>query len=1117
MADGIIDSISIEIDASPEKAVEKLNNLADAIRNVAKASRAKYGTGLSDLLEALNKSDTSGIEKVTRLMSELKAVGKVSLGTSLAKQIKGIADAANDLSDDAARKITELTKALERLKGVDLGGFSRVMRREKTASEPSTVPSALEPQPAFGGPQMKLSVVGNTTDDDIRKIFMSYHEIGAAAEEAKGPVTSLISKIHEFGQGAKSAFTEARKAALDMGKTIGSKSVIGAINGLMRGLGRIATYRAIRSAIKFVTDAMKEGTENAYYFSKAFETIEDGTMKISEAYDQIATANFKMTNQLGAAWASLVRAITPIILQIISYVTRLADTMTQVFAVFAGRSTYLKAIDYNKEWGESATKAAKAAKEWKNQLMGFDEINRLEAPADSTRGLTGDNTPDYGQMFEMREIEDRFKKIQDKFETLKELISNHLDDIKKIAIGAELGLGLILLLTGANIPLGLALTVAGLVRLYKGINEDWDWANKTLSQKLSDLAFVVSGALLAVGAVLLFSGANVPLGLGLLAAGAMGMAATAAISWDDMPNNIRSTIGEIMLIAGASMFAIGLILTLATPGFSAIGLGLMAAGAAAFTAGVAIDWKSTSGNIQQVLGDILTVAGASLFAIGLILTLTSIVSAPIGIGLMIAGATAFGAGQVALNWDYIKTQMSGTLGEILMIAGGALAAIGVALLLAGPATMPLGLGMILAGAGIFGVAASQFDWESLKQQLSGTLGEILMIAGLAIAAIGIILLFTGAGAPLGIGMIIAGAGIFGVAAMNYDWDALGNKIKGKLEEIKTNFNDKWTEIRERTVEWWEDLKKDADEKLEDIRKKLKEWIEGIWEKLTGWLRKIRDKIIEWWDNIFGDSEEGSSNTEQEVTSNFRTLESNSSSSWENIKNDISSKWDSIKATVSGKVHEVVEEAKGKFEEMKNDISDKMTSILNDVTSKWESIKSTVSDILSSVKSSAVDAFDNVKNTVGNKIDEIKDKMNFDWSLPTPKLPSVGVQWNDTGLGGIKIPSFSVDWGATGGILDSATLIGAGEAGREALLPLDRNKSWMSDVAREMVNVGNFDGGDTAGAVEESGEEIVATLLNCTMQIIEAMRDNSGDSMDVDGFVRQITKIQRRQARAAGTL
>lgn len=50
-----------------------------------------------------------------------------------------------------------------------------------------------------------------------------------------------------------------------------------------------------------------------------------------------------------------------------------------------------------------------------------------------------------------------------------------------------------------------------------------------------------------------------------------------------------------------------------------------------------------------------------------------------------------------------------------------------------------------------------------------------------------------------------------------------------------------------------------------------------------------------------------------------------------------------------------------------------------------------------------------------------------------------------------IPKLKVRWLATGGILDRAQFIGAGEAGAEAIVPLERNLGWLKKLAEQIVN------------------------------------------------------------------
>lgn len=122
----------------------------------------------------------------------------------------------------------------------------------------------------------------------------------------------------------------------------------------------------------------------------------------------------------------------------------------------------------------------------------------------------------------------------------------------------------------------------------------------------------------------------------------------------------------------------------------------------------------------------------------------------------------------------------------------------------------------------------------------------------------------------------------------------------------------------------------------------------------------------------------------------------------------------------------------KFGQLKNKITEKVTGV-------WDSVK--------------------------NVADKVKNAFKFNWQLPSLKLPHIQVDWVEAGgvlskfLGISHIPSLSVKWFAQGGILNGAqlfgragsTLLGGGEAGREAVLPLDSNTGWMDKIADRVVS------------------------------------------------------------------
>lgn len=219
-----------------------------------------------------------------------------------------------------------------------------------------------------------------------------------------------------------------------LGVSVGS--VAKRLSGFLTALKRIAVYRAIRWALKELTNAFKEGMENLYQYS----LLIDG--QFYKSMDMLATSALYAKNSLAAMASPIVNALAPAVDMITDKFVDLLNTVNELVASLTGAETWTKALKYPTSYAEAADDANKKAKDLRATLLGFDEINRLD---DNRRGSRGsaEEQLDYSKMFEEKTVNTKAKNfvkaIKDAFkkgdftqigETLGENLKKGLDSIK---------------------------------------------------------------------------------------------------------------------------------------------------------------------------------------------------------------------------------------------------------------------------------------------------------------------------------------------------------------------------------------------------------------------------------------------------------------------------------------------------------------------------------------------------------------------------------------------------------------------------------------------------------------------------------------------------------------
>ena len=245
-------------------------------------------------------------------------------------------------------------------------------------------------------------------------------------------------------------------------------------------------------------------------------------------------------------------------------------------------------------------------------------------------------------------------------------------------------------------------------------------------------------------------------------------------------DKVSGDMAAIMGIVGGALIAIGLILIFF--GHIGWGIGFIIAGAAIFAVSMAtiVSGDMTTPISNELLA-LLTTAGIALSAIGLILLFSGNIAW--GIGFIIAGASALSVSIASTSSQDTTEGSKQMLLDIMLIAGTALLALGVILLFCGQVT-PLSIGLVVAGAGSLAGAVAinpKEVGEKIKKFFKDNAGLIVGIS-LAILAIGILLCVCGIITPLSIGMIVAGAaGIVATIALN--WEAFKKKVSSIIEQV----------------------------------------------------------------------------------------------------------------------------------------------------------------------------------------------------------------------------------------------------------------------------------------------------------------------------------------------
>lgn len=278
---------------------------------------------------------------------------------------------------------------------------------------------------------------------------------------------------------------------------------------------------------------------------------------------------------------------------------------------------------------------------------------------------------------------------------------------------------------------------------------------------------------------------------------------------------------------------------------------------------------------------------------------------------------------------------------------------------------------------------------AIANLVTGIWAAISYAASVATTALGLAVMFLTS--PISLAVLAIGA-IIAVGVLLYkNWDFIKEKASEIWDNIKTTISQTWERIKDAwsgAVTWFDTT----------VLTPIKTFFSSSWDKIKGFAVNAVDGVKNTWSSI---KSWFSTNVTEPIANFFIGM-------WDKVKSSAKSSWEWITNLFSkgGKVF--------------NGITEGIVS----------TFKSIVNALISGINKIIATPFNTI-NGLLNKIRSIEvlgiQPFSGMWSvnpLPVPKIPML----------------------ARGGVVDSATLAVIGEAGKEAVVPLENNTGWMSKMA-----------------------------------------------------------------------
>lgn len=296
------------------------------------------------------------------------------------------------------------------------------------------------------------------------------------------------------------------------------------------------------------------------------------------------------------------------------------------------------------------------------------------------------------------------------------------------------------------------------------------------------------------------------------------------------------------------------------------------------------------------------------------------------------------------------------------------------------------------------------------------------------------------------------------------WRTIKDTAKSFMEGVKTVVSTALEALKAIFTNSWQAMKNVVSTVLSAILSV----VQSVWSSIVSYLAGVGQSIYNTassvWNSVLSTLSSIWSSIYNTVMSVFNSIANFLSGLWSTISSTASSVWNGIMMTLQFIWNSIYNTAMSVWNSIWNFLSNLWNTISTTASNIFNGIKDTISNIWNGILDTTSTVWGNIKDTIKNMIEGAKDILSgtinamkklfdFDWKLPTPKIPKFHISggkapWGFEGEG--SLPSINIEWFAKGGILTKPTAFGmvgnsvavGGEAGTEAVLPLNEGTLGM---------------------------------------------------------------------------